>query len=304
MKYVIIIENQYFEVNHLYQVIAIQLEYKANYILSMKYSSLVQTAYTMQIMYNKLKQRFLSSLIISIGSNMIKTIEHHIQNIASEQNSNVNSSEIFNHTVILLAEIRENIDYLILEQDDSLTSCLENLQKLIGYIHINNTQKIQIIKEYNSLIEDIFESYDHIQIKKENLLIREQNSKTTTRIQTESISDFLDKGQNEKLKENLYNQIKENYDSLMIKEIINYNSSRQKQIDYKKQDVSSQNTSIQTNSLNKKLIYLWIIVSFVILAEVTFVCIFVYQNKEFLSDFPILNFFSDEPNTLELWKDE
>ena len=48
---------------------------------------------------------------------MIKTIEHHIQNIASEQNSNVNSnvnsSEIFNHTVILLAEIRENIDYLI-----------------------------------------------------------------------------------------------------------------------------------------------------------------------------------------------
>ena len=212
--------------------------------------------------------------------------------------------EIFNHTVILLAEIRENIDYLILEQDDSLTSCLENLQKLIGYIHINNTQKIQIIKEYNSLIEDIFESYDHIQIKKENLLIREQNSKTTTRIQTESISDFLDKGQNEKLKENLYNQIKENYDSLMIKEIINYNSSRQKQIDYKKQDVSSQNTSIQTNSLNKKLIYLWIIVSFVILAEVTFVCIFVYQNKEFLSDFPILNFFSDEPNTLELWKDE
>lgn len=235
---------------------------------------------------------------------MIKTIEHHIQNIASEQNSNVNSSEIFNHTVILLAEIRENIDYLILEQDDSLTSCLENLQKLIGYIHINNTQKIQTIKEYNSLIEDIFESYDHIQIKKENLLIREQNSKTTTRIQTESISDFLDKGQNEKLKENLYNQIKENYDSLMIKEIINYNSSRQKQIDYKKQDVSSQNTSIQTNSLNKKLIYLWIIVSFVILAEVTFVCIFVYQNKEFLSDFPILNFFSDEPNTLELWKDE
>ena len=239
---------------------------------------------------------------------MIKTIGHHIQNIASEQNSNVNSnvnsSEIFNHTVILLAEIRENIDYLILEQDDSLTSCLENLQKLIGYIHINNTQKIQIIKEYNSLIEDIFESNDHIQIKKENLLIREQNSKTTTRIQTESISDFLDKGQNEKLKENLYNQIKENYDSLMIKEIINYNSSRQKQIDYKKQDVSSQNTSIQTNSLNKKLIYLWIIVSFVILAEVTFVCIFVYQNKEFLSDFPILNFFSDEPNTLELWKDE
>ena len=235
---------------------------------------------------------------------MIKTIEHHIQNIASEQNSNVNSSEIFNHTVILLAEIRENIDYLILEQDDSLTSCLENLQKLIGYIHINNTQKIQTIKEYNSLIEDIFESYDHIQIKKENLLIREQNSKTTTRIQTESISDFLDKGQNEKLKENLYNQIKENYDSLMIKEIINYNSSRQKQIDYKKQDVSSQNTSKQTNSLNKKLIYLWIIVSFVILAEVTFVCIFVYQNKEFLSDFPILNFFSDEPNTLELWKDE
>lgn len=231
---------------------------------------------------------------------MIKTIEHHIQNIASEQNS----KEIFNYTVILLAEIRDNIDYLILEQDDSLTSCLENLQKLIGYIHINNTQKIQIIKEYNSLIEDIFESYDHIQIKKENLLIREQNSKTTTRIQTESISDFLDKGQNEKLKENLYNQIKENYDSLMIKEIINYNSSRQKQIDYKKQDVSSQNTSIQTNSLNKKLIYLWIIVSFVILAEVTFVCIFVYQNKEFLSDFPILNFFSDEPNTLELWKDE
>ena len=235
---------------------------------------------------------------------MIKTIEHHIQNIASEQNSNVNSSEIFNHTVILLAEIRENIDYLILEQDDSLPSCLKNLQKLIGHIHINNTQKIKIIKEYNSLIEDIFESYDHIQIKKENLLIREQNSKTTTRIQTESISDFLDKGQNEKLKENLYNQIKENYDSLMIKEIINYNSSRQKQIDYKKQDVSSQNTSIQTNSLNKKLIYLWIIVSFVILAEVTFVCIFVYQNKEFLSDFPILNFFSDEPNTLELWKDE
>ena len=235
---------------------------------------------------------------------MIKTIEHHIQNIASEQNSNVNSSEIFNHTVILLAEIRENIDYLILEQDDSLPSCLKNLQKLIGHIHINNTQKIQIIKEYNSLIEDIFESNDHIQIKKENLLIREQNSKTTTRIQTESISDFLDKGQNEKLKENLYNQIKENYDSLMIKEIINYNSSRQKQIDYKKQDVSSQNTSIQTNSLNKKLIYLWIIVSFVILAEVTFVCIFVYQNKEFLSDFPILNFFSDEPNTLELWKDE
>lgn len=235
---------------------------------------------------------------------MIKTIEHHIQNIASEQNSKVNSSEIFNHTVILLAEIRENIDYLILEQDDSLPSCLEKLQKLIGYIHINNTQKIQTIKEYNSLIEDIFESYDHIQIKKENLLIREQNSKTTTRIQTESISDFLDKGQNEKLKENLYNQIKENYDSLMIKEIINYNSSRQKQIDYKKQDVSSQNTSIQTNSLNKKLIYLWIIVSFVILAEVTFVCIFVYQNKEFLSDFPILNFFSDEPNTLELWKDE
>ena len=231
---------------------------------------------------------------------MIKTIEHHIQNIASEQNS----KEIFNYTVILLAEIRENIDYLILEQDDSLPSCLEKLQKLIGYIHINNTQKIQIIKEYNSLIEDIFESYDHIQIKKENLLIREQNSKTTTRIQTESISDFLDKGQNEKLKENLYNQIKENYDSLMIKEIINYNSSRQKQIDYKKQDVSSQNTSIQTNSLNKKLIYLWIIVSFVILAEVTFVCIFVYQNKEFLSDFPILNFFSDEPNTLELWKDE
>lgn len=57
MKYVIIIENQYFdEVNHLYQVIAIQPEYKANYILSMKYSSLVQTAYTMQIMYNKLKQ--------------------------------------------------------------------------------------------------------------------------------------------------------------------------------------------------------------------------------------------------------
>ena len=56
MKYVIIIENQYFEVNLLYQVIAIQLEYKANYILSMKYSSLVQTAYTMQIMYNKLKQ--------------------------------------------------------------------------------------------------------------------------------------------------------------------------------------------------------------------------------------------------------
>ena len=223
---------------------------------------------------------------------MIKTIEHHIQNIASEQNS----KEIFNYTVILLAEIRENIDYLILEQDDSLPSCLEKLQKLIGYIHINNTQKIQIIKEYNSLIEDIFESYDHIQIKKENLLIREQNSKTTTRIQTESISDFLDKGQNEKLKEN--------YDSLMIKEIINYNSSRQKQIDYKKQDVSSQNTSIQTNSLNKKLIYLWIIVSFVILAEVTFVCIFVYQNKEFLSDFPILNFFSDEPNTLELWKDE
>ena len=235
---------------------------------------------------------------------MIKTIEHHIQNIASEQNSNVNSSEIFNHTVILLAEIRENIDYLILEQDDSLPSCLEKLQKLIGHIHINNTQKIQTIKEYNSLIEDIFESYDHIQIKKENLLIREQNSKTTTRIQTESISDFLDKGQNEKLKENLYNQIKENYDSLMIKEIINYNSSRQKQIDYKKQDVSSQNTSKQTNSLNKKLIYLWIIVSFVILAEVTFVCIFVYQNKEFLSDFPILNFFSDEPNTLELWKDE
>lgn len=239
---------------------------------------------------------------------MIKTIEHHIQNIASEQNSNVNSnvnsSEIFNHTVILLAEIRDNIDYLILEQDDSLPSCLKNLQKLIGHIHINNTQKIQIIKEYNSLIEDIFESNDHIQIKKENLLIREQNSKTTTRIQTESISDFLDKGQNEKLKENLYNQIKENYDSLMIKEIINYNSSRQKQIDYKKQDVSSQNTSIQTNSLNKKLIYLWIIVSFVILAEVTFVCIFVYQNKEFLSDFPILNFFSDEPNTLELWKDE
>ncbi len=235
---------------------------------------------------------------------MIKTIEHHIQNIASEQNSNVNSSEIFNHTVILLAEIRENIDYLILEQDDSLPSCLEKLQKLIGYIHINNTQKIQTIKEYNSLIEDIFESYDHIQIKKENLLIKEQNSKTTTRIQTESISDFLDKGQNEKLKENLYNQIKENYDSLMIKEIINYNSSRQKQIDYKKQDVSSQNTSKQTNSLNKKLIYLWIIVSFVILAEVTFVCIFVYQNKEFLSDFPILNFFSDEPNTLELWKDE
>ena len=231
---------------------------------------------------------------------MIKTIEHHIQNIASEQNS----KEIFNYTVILLAEIRDNIDYLILEQDDSLPSCLKNLQKLIGYIHINNTQKIQIIKEYNSLIEDIFESYDHIQIKKENLLIREQNSKTTTRIQTESISDFLDKGQNEKLKENLYNQIKENYDSLMIKEIINYNSSRQKQIDYKKQDVSSQNTSIQTNSLNKKLIYLWIIVSFVILAEVTFVCIFVYQNKEFLSDFPILNFFSDEPNTLELWKDE
>lgn len=231
---------------------------------------------------------------------MIKTIEHHIQNIASEQNS----KEIFNHTVILLAEIRENIDYLILEQDDSLPSCLKNLQKLIGHIHINNTQKIQIIKEYNSLIEDIFESNDHIQIKKENLLIREQNSKTTTRIQTESISDFLDKGQNEKLKENLYNQIKENYDSLMIKEIINYNSSRQKQIDYKKQDVSSQNTSIQTNSLNKKLIYLWIIVSFVILAEVTFVCIFVYQNKEFLSDFPILNFFSDEPNTLELWKDE
>ena len=231
---------------------------------------------------------------------MIKTIEHHIQNIASEQNS----KEIFNYTVILLAEIRDNIDYLILEQDDSLPSCLENLQKLIGHIHINNTQKIQIIKEYNSLIEDIFESYDHIQIKKENLLIREQNSKTTTRIQTESISDFLDKGQNEKLKENLYNQIKENYDSLMIKEIINYNSSRQKQIDYKKQDVSSQNTSIQTNSLNKKLIYLWIIVSFVILAEVTFVCIFVYQNKEFLSDFPILNFFSDEPNTLELWKDE
>lgn len=231
---------------------------------------------------------------------MIKTIEHHIQNIASEQNS----KEIFNYTVILLAEIRDNIDYLILEQDDSLPSCLKNLQKLIGHIHINNTQKIQIIKEYNSLIEDIFESYDHIQIKKENLLIREQNSKTTTRIQTESISDFLDKGQNEKLKENLYNQIKENYDSLMIKEIINYNSSRQKQIDYKKQDVSSQNTSIQTNSLNKKLIYLWIIVSFVILAEVTFVCIFVYQNKEFLSDFPILNFFSDEPNTLELWKDE
>lgn len=235
---------------------------------------------------------------------MIKTIEHHIQNIASEQNSNVNSSEIFNHTVILLAEIRENIDYLILEQDDSLTSCLEKLQKLIGHIRINNIPKIQIIKEYNSLIEDIFESNDHIQIKKENLLIREQNSKTTTRIQTESISDFLDKGQNEKLKENLYNQIKENYDSLMIKEIINYNSSRQKQIDYKKQDVSSQNTSKQTNSLNKKLIYLWIIVSFVILAEVTFVCIFVYQNKEFLSDFPILNFFSDEPNTLELWKDE
>jgi len=235
---------------------------------------------------------------------MIKTIEHHIQNIASEQNSNVNSSEIFNHTVILLAEIRENIDYLILEQDDSLTSCLEKLQKLIGHIRINNIPKIQIIKEYNSLIEDIFESYDHIQIKKENLLIREQNSKTTTRIQTESISDFLDKGQNEKLKENLYNQIKENYDSLMIKEIINYNSSRQKQIDYKKQDVSSQNTSIQTNSHNKKLFYLWIIVSFVILAEVTFVCIFVYQNKEFLSDFPILNFFSDEPNTLELWKDE
>ena len=231
---------------------------------------------------------------------MIKTIEHHIQNIASEQNS----KEIFNYTVILLAEIRDNIDYLIFEQDDSLPSCLEKLQKLIGHIHINNTQKIQIIKEYNSLIEDIFESYDHIQIKKENLLIREQNSKTTTRIQTESISDFLDKGQNEKLKENLYNQIKENYDSLMIKEIINYNSSRQKQIDYKKQDVSSQNTSIQTNSLNKKLIYLWIIVSFVILAEVTFVCIFVYQNKEFLSDFPILNFFSDEPNTLELWKDE
>ena len=231
---------------------------------------------------------------------MIKTIEHHIQNIASEQNS----KEIFNHTVILLAEIRENIDYLILEQDDSLPSCLEKLQKLIGHIRINNIQKIQIIKEYNSLIEDIFESNDHIQIKKENLLIREQNSKTTTRIQTESISDFLDKGQNEKLKENLYNQIKENYDSLMIKEIINYNSSRQKQIDYKKQDVSSQNTSIQTNSLNKKLIYLWIIVSFVILAEVTFVCIFVYQNKEFLSDFPILNFFSDEPNTLELWKDE
>ena len=231
---------------------------------------------------------------------MIKTIEHHIQNIASEQNS----KEIFNYTVILLAEIRDNIDYLIFEQDDSLPSCLKNLQKLIGHIHINNTQKIKIIKEYNSLIEDIFESYDHIQIKKENLLIREQNSKTTTRIQTESISDFLDKGQNEKLKENLYNQIKENYDSLMIKEIINYNSSRQKQIDYKKQDVSSQNTSIQTNSLNKKLIYLWIIVSFVILAEVTFVCIFVYQNKEFLSDFPILNFFSDEPNTLELWKDE
>ena len=231
---------------------------------------------------------------------MIKTIEHHIQNIASEQNS----KEIFNYTVILLAEIRDNIDYLILEQDDSLPSCLKNLQKLIGHIHINNTQKIQIIKEYNSLIEDIFESNDHIQIKKENLLIREQNSKTTTRIQTESISDFLDKGQNEKLKENLYNQIKENYDSLMIKEIINYNSSRQKQIDYKKQDVSSQNTSIQTNSLNKKLIYLWIIVSFVILAEVTFVCIFVYQNKEFLSDFPILNFFSDEPNTLEPWKDE
>ena len=235
---------------------------------------------------------------------MIKTIEHHIQNIASEQNSNVNSSEIFNHTVILLAEIRENIDYLILEQDDSLTSCLEKLQKLIGHIRINNIPKIQIIKEYNSLIEDIFESYDHIQIKKENLLIKEQNSKTTTRIQTESISDFLDKGQNEKLKENLYNQIKENYDSLMIKEIINYNSSRQKQIDYKKQDVSSQNTSIQTNSHNKKLFYLWIIVSFVILAEVTFVCIFVYQNKELLSDSPILNFFSDEPNTLELWKDE
>lgn len=235
---------------------------------------------------------------------MIKTIEHHIQNIASEQNSKVNSSEIFNHTVILLAEIRENIDYLILEQDDSLTSCLEKLQKLIGHIRINNIPKIQIIKEYNSLIEDIFESYDHIQIKKENLLIKEQNSKTTTRIQTESISDFLDKGQNEKLKENLYNQIKENYDSLMIKEIINYNSSRQKQIDYKKQDVSSQNTSIQTNSHNKKLFYLWIIVSFVILAEVTFVCIFVYQNKELLSDSPILNFFSDEPNTLELWKDE
>lgn len=237
---------------------------------------------------------------------MIKTIEHHMQNIASEQNSKVNSSEIFNHTVILLAEIRENIDYLILEQDDSLTFTffLENLQKLIGHIRINNTQKIQIIKEYNNLIEDIFESCDHIQIKKENLLIREQNSKTTTRIQTESISDFLDKGQNEKLRENLYNQIKENYDSLMIKEIINYNSSRQKQIDYKKPDVSSQNTSIQTNSLNKKLIYLWIIVSFVILAEVTFVCIFVYQNKELLSDSPILNFFSDEPNTLELWKDE
>ena len=52
---------------------------------------------------------------------MIKTIEHHIQNIASEQNSNVNSSEIFNHTVILLAEIRENIDYLILEQDDYIS---------------------------------------------------------------------------------------------------------------------------------------------------------------------------------------
>ena len=43
---------------------------------------------------------------------MIKTIEHHIQNIASEQNS----KEIFNYTVILLAEIRDNIDYLIFEQ--------------------------------------------------------------------------------------------------------------------------------------------------------------------------------------------
>ena len=56
MKYVIIIENQYFEVNHLYQVIAIQLEYKANYILSMKYSSLVQTAYFGSLASSKLQE--------------------------------------------------------------------------------------------------------------------------------------------------------------------------------------------------------------------------------------------------------
>ena len=56
MKYVIIIENQYFEVNHLYQVIVIQPEYKANYVILMKYSLIVHTAYTVQIMYNKLKQ--------------------------------------------------------------------------------------------------------------------------------------------------------------------------------------------------------------------------------------------------------